>query len=248
MFGYPTVIPPTRTVTLGAEQFGRQALAIEIGEQSVADVRAMVRNITLEQTAIQIRLGNPPSIVEVDDKTNKDVESAQRKTVVLYGTLLASVAMRLVEMELAQAIDASTTAHSGRLRATTSSWQWVYVRKGHAGRPVTSAQALPAFAAGDALVLMPRSVPYATLVNRNVARSGKLAVKSSRKGKSPPKSLQNIGFLWTAVRALRRKAIFKQFNVIAGFTKLHMMAGEVMTRTSGTGYIKITPRNRRLRV
>jgi len=241
---YPTVIAPTRTTTLGGQQFGREALTVEIEKQSLADVRRLIRNTTAEQSAIQIRLGNPPSVVEVDGRTNKGVDDVQRKTVVLYGTLLAQVAMRLVEMELAQAIDASTTAHSGRLRATIGTWQWLFVPKGGAARPVTSGARLPSFAAGDMLVLMPRAVPYATLTNRNVARSGKLSVKSSRKGKAPPKSLQNLGFLATAVRALRRKAIFTQFRVVAGFTKAHMMAGELMTRTSGTGYIKITPRRR----
>lgn len=246
---YPLVIPPTRTVNVGQGQsVGRQTLPVEVELQSLADVRAMIRNTTQEQAAIQIRLGNPPSHVEVDGKTNKPVDDAARKTVVVYGTVLAQVAMRLAEMELASAIDRSTRAHSGRLHSTTSAWRWLYLPKGGAARPVSSGQVLPTFAIGDALLLVPQSVPYATLANRNVARSGKLSVKVGKRGKSAPKSLQNIGFLLTAARALRAKNVFKQFHVIVTFTKAHMVPGEVMTREQGTGYIRISPRVRRVKV
>jgi hypothetical protein len=245
---YPLVVPPTRTFTLGEGLRGqRQRIGVDLNTQTLADVRRAVRNITLEETAQQIRLGNPPQVVEVDGKTNKDIDAVDKKAVVLFGTVLAQVAMKLVEMELAAAIDRATTARTGRLRSVTSTWQWLYGRKGRAAQPVTSGAPLPAFAPGDWLVLVPKGVPHATMTNRNVARANKLAV-AAKKGRRVAKSQQNVGFLATATAALRRKALFKQFAVVAEFTKTHMVPGELMTRTQGTGYIKIRPRFRRMKV
>lgn len=245
---FPVVIPAVRTINVGqGQQLARQTFERELELQSLADVRALIRNTTREQATQQTQLGNPPQVIVVDGMTNKDVQAVDKKTVVLYGTVLAQVAMRLVEMALAAAIDATTTAHSGRLRSVASAWGWIYVPKGGAARPVSSGARLPSFAAGDMLALMPRGVPHATMANRNVAASGRLSV-APKKGRAANPKLQNVGFLATATRALRSKAVFKQFAVYAQFTKAHMVAGELMTRKQGTGYIVIRPRRRYLKV
>jgi len=240
---YPNVIPKNTTFTLGGQRFARQTLPVEMHTQSVADVQAMIRNITIEQTAQQIAIGNPPSVLEVDGRTGKRVEDADKRTVVLYGVQFADSAMRQVELELASAIDRSTTAHSGRLRNIAAAWQWLFIPKRGAPRALTAGSAPPVFGAGDQLVLMPRDVPYATLTNRNVARGGKIAAPAGRKGR-PAKSKQNRGFLFWAAEGTRRRAAFKQFSVAVVFSREHMAPGELMTRTSGTGMIVIRARTR----
>jgi hypothetical protein len=244
---YPNVIPKTRTYTLGGQQFARQTLPVEMQAQSVADIQAMIRNITGEQTAIQIALGNPPQFLEVDGRTGKRVDDVNKRTVVLYGVLFAATAMRQVELELAQAITQSTMAHSGRLGNVGASWQWIFVPKRGTARPITSGSAPPFFGAGDQLALMPRDVPYATIVNRNVARGGRIIAPIGRKGR-PAKSKQNRGFLFWAAEGTRKRAAFKQFVVKVVFSGVHMVPGEVMTRMSGTGMIVIRPRIRRVPV
>src|SRR6188474_1054203 len=111
----PLVVPKSRTVNLGGQALTRQTLAMEIQAQTKADLHSMLVGITREDTAQQVAMGNPPQIVEVDNRTNKPVDQASAKVVVLFGVQLAAAAMRMVETELRQAISKSTTARSGRL-------------------------------------------------------------------------------------------------------------------------------------
>jgi hypothetical protein len=242
---FPEVIPTRRMVTLGGQRTGRDLFRVELQTQSLADVRSYVRWITIDETAAQISIGNPPSLLEVDGRRGKPIEDVDKRTDVLFGTVLAAAAMREVEAALREAIARSTTTRSGTLVSVESAWSWRYLPKGGGARVVSANTPLPAFALGDQLVLLPERVPYATIVNRAVARSGRANV-APRKGKSPPKSRQNKGFLFHAADVLRRKSSFKQFHVRVVFTRAHMVAGEVMTRTSGTGLIVISPRARRV--
>lgn len=243
---FPEVIAPTRTILLKSRT-GQQRLKVEMETQSLADVRAFIAQITRETTAEQEAIGNPPTLLEVDGATGKAVEDVDKKTVVIYGTILAQAAMREVEQALREMILRSTTPRTGRLADTTSTWQWVYVPKGGHAQAVTSSTTLPTFGVGDVLALRPMLVPYATLTNRNVARAGRIVV-SGRRGKSAPASKQNRGFLFHAAESLRRRSAFAQFRVRVVFSVRHMVPGELMTRTSGTGMIVISPRARRVKV
>ena len=246
-FAMPVVVPKRRAVTLGGERLASERLLVEMQTQSLADVRAMLRGITFDVTRQQIALGNPPTLLEVDNRTGKRVEDVEKKTVVVYGVTLAASAMREVELELAGAIARATTPRSGRLGNVSTSWQWLFVPKGGAARPVSAGTPPKAFGPGDQLVLVPKDVPYATITNRNVAHGGRLN-KPGRRGREPARSRQNRGFLFWAAEGARRRASFKQFAVFVVFSQKHRVAGEVMTRTQGTGMIVIRPRLRRVKV
>jgi hypothetical protein len=245
MADLPTVIPRTRTTTLGGQAAGSERFLVEMQTQSLADVRQMVKDITAQVTAEQMSLGNPPTLLQVDGTTGKPLEQVDKRTSVLYGTVLAGAAMREVEMDLRAAILQSTEVHSGRLADITGSWEWLYIPKGGAPRAVAAGTDLPAFAMGDQLVLVPRQVPYATITNRNVARGGSLNNMNRAHRGNVAKSRQNRGFLFWAAQSVRRRSAFKFFRVHVVFTKAHMVPNEVMTRSSGTGMIVITPRLRR---
>jgi hypothetical protein len=250
---FPLVVVPRREVTLGGVQVGRQTVLAELHTQSVADVRSYIRALTVQETTQQIRLNNPPQIMTVDGRTNKPLDDVNRTTVVLFGVALAVSAMREVEVALADAIARSSRARTGLLGNVSSSWQWVYIPKGKAPRVVSAGSAPKTFALGDQLVLSPQRVPYATITNRNVARGGRLnqPVRKRRAAKSQynaSKSLQNRGFLAVATAAVRAKPSFKQFSVSAVFSKKHMVPGELMTRTQGSGMIVIRARIRRMKV
>jgi hypothetical protein len=238
----PLVVPKSRRVNLAGQVGTRETLGAEIRAQSKADLHSMLVGIAREDTEQQERMGNPPQLVEVDNRTNKPLDQADRKVVVLFGTLLARAAMRMVETELRNAITRSTVARSGRL-SSASSWQWRYIPAGGVARVVSSSSPPQTFSRGDKLVLVPVDVPYATAVNRAVANSGRLKHTTRRKG---TKSSQSIGFLAAATRAVRRRSEFKQFAVMAEFTKTHAVAGEVYSH--GTGVITIRPRFRQVRV
>jgi hypothetical protein len=247
-FPMPLVVPKNRTVTIGgAGKTTRQTFATDVELQTRADLHAMLVGIAEEDTKQQIGFGNPPQLVEVDNRTNKPLDQAVRKIVVLFGTVLARAAMRMVETELKQAITRSTYTVSGRLANVGGTWKWLYVRGGSGlASTVTSANPPTTFARGDYLMLVPVGVPYASSVNRKVGQSGrlnahttKIATRGKNKGR-PAKSTQNLGFLAATTNAVKRRGEFKQFTVRAEFTTAHAVPGEVSKY--GTGFIVIRPR------
>lgn len=247
----PLVIQPSRNVKLGGERLASQRLVAEIDTQSMADVRGYARQIAEEVNAEQAAAGNPPSLVAVDGNPTKALDQIDRKVVTLFGSFLARSAMREVEMALSAAIARSTRSHTGRLADVSGSWSWRFVSARGEVKLVSASTELPPFTPGDALVLSPTHVPYATLTNRNVARSGAAnkAVTRTKKGRtvSPPKKQQNRGFLFHAAETVRRRTVFKQFSVTVVFTKLHMVLGELMSREQGTGVLVIKPHIQRVR-
>ena len=246
-FAMPLAVPKTRTVNLGGVVGSRETFGEVIRVQSKADLHSMLVGIATEDTRQQEQLNNPPQIVEVDNRTNKPLDQADRKIVILFGVQLARAAMRMVETELRQAINRSTVSRSGRLGNIGANWEWRYIPKGGSPRIVTAANPPPAFGRGDRLVLVPVNVPYASAVNRAVANSGRMNshVNKGRKG-ALPKSAQNLGFLAATTRVVRRRSEFKQFTISAEHTTTHAVAGE--GRKWGTGVIVIRARYRQVRV
>lgn len=247
-FALPLVVPKSRAVNLGGMAGVRTTLTSEINAQSLADLHSILVGITREESANQERLGNPAQLVEVDNRTNKPLDQVKAKTVVLFGVALAAAAMRMVETELRQAISRSTRIRTGTLLDIGGAWEWRFIPRGGVARVVSSASPPPAFQRGDRLVLVPVHVPYATAVNRAVANGGRLnAHNAPKRGRNPraARSAQNLGFLATATRAVKRRSEFRQFAVVAEFTRAHAVPGEVYRH--GTGVITIRPRFRRVR-
>jgi hypothetical protein len=246
-FPMPLVIPGKTTNTLGGAGL-RKPLGVEIHAQTKADLHSMLVGIASEDTAQQIKQNNPPQVVEVDNRTNKPLEQAVAKVVVLFGTVLAQAAMRMVETELTRAITSSTRTVTGRLSNVGSSWQWLFIPKGGAARPVSASNPPKTFARGDMLVLKPVNVPYATVVNRAVANSSRFRARAAgTRWNTPPKSMQNHGFLAMAARIVRRRSEFRQFRVFAEFSEAFPVPGE-LSRKQGTGVIVIRPRFKQVRV
>ena len=239
----PLVVPKNRTVTLGGQKFEREPLWREIRAQSLEDIHSIIVNITTAESIIQTRQGNMPTLIEVDNTTNKKLDAVQKKAVVLFGTLLAGAAMRMVEAELTASILKVTKVNTGRL-SSIGNWEWRFIPNGGTARVVKNAAQLPSFGSGDKLVLVPVNVPYATMTNRNVLHRG--GGLKTRRTKRDERTL--IGFLGMTARALRKRSEFRQFAVIAEFTKAHQVPGELMTRTQGTGVITIRPRYRTAKV
>jgi hypothetical protein len=241
----PLVIDKTRTVVLGGEQVTSQRLSVEMQEQSLADLQWMLRFIAQRDTVEQIKLGNPPSITTIDGKASEELSTAQKRVEVLFGSRLATQAMRMVETTLRLNIQKATNAHTGKLANVTANWRWRLVTPGKGSRVVTSASTLPAFQRGSLLVLEPYGVPYATRVNSRVLGGGGLRSRRTpriAKGTfGPPKPKQPVGFLRATVEALRSRAEFKSFSVIVEFTKQFAVPGE-LSRKQGSGVIVIRAR------
>ena len=241
----PVVIEKSRTTNIGGDAFLRKQLGAEIAIQSKADLHSMLVGITREDTKQQQEFGNPPQLVVVDGMTNKDVEAVKAKVVVLFGTVLARAAMRMVEIELQKNIRAATTSRTGALANLSSNWVWRFIPKGGAPRIVTSGNPPTSFSLGDKLVLVPVQVPHASAANRMVSRGGRLKVaeKGRKKGS---KSTQNIGFMGKTTATVKRRSEFAQFRVMVEHTLAHAVPGE-LRHIGGTAVITIRPRFRQLK-
>jgi hypothetical protein len=244
----PLVVPKTRTTKVGGQTVKRESLTFDIQAQGLSDLHWMLRRIAAVETAGQLKLQNPPSVVIVDKSTARPIEEARKSVVVFYGTRLASVAMRLAENILRQNIERTTNPRTGRLRAVTSNWRWRLVTPGKGSQVVTSASDLPAFVRGSMLVLEPYGVPHATRVNQLVIGHGTL--RSRRGGgvrgvgaMGPPKPKAAVGFLAATAQALRARAEFKQFAITVVFSRTHAIPGEISQR-QGTGSIVIQLKRR----
>lgn len=242
-FPMPTVIDKSRTVTLGeAGSFTKVTFSHDMVTQSQADVRSMLKGIAGEVTAQQIRMGNPPSLVEVDGRTNRPVDSVDKKVVVVFGQTLAAAAMAVVSAALRQAILSTTTSRSGRLSDVSSNWGWTFLSGGRAVN-MTGANQLVSFGPDDRLILMPKRVPYATNANQAAVGTNRLSVKSRKGRASLRKKGSNLGFFAHAVQMIRRRPEFRQFIVYAAFTQAHKVPGE-LSKLQGSGMIVIRARRR----
>jgi hypothetical protein len=202
-------------VQIAGQRLGKESLTFDTQAQSLADLNWSIRHITTKDTAEQIKLGNPPSDITVDNSATKPLELARKKTVVLFGTTLASTTMRLVETTLKQMIDRATAPRSGRLRNVSGAWRWKYIAPDGATRVVSAATPLPVFVRGSMLVLEPYGVPHATSDEPQRMRGGSLKSRRRQMMRSgqmgPPKREYPVGWRATA-ETLRSRVRSRDFE------------------------------------
>lgn len=225
---FPLVVPKTRTIRLGdGHTLTQERFALELNEQSLADIRAYMHDLIVDDTQQQINLGNPPNISTVDGRTDKRIEDIQRQAVVIFGAALPKEAMQLVVRELQRAIISLDLKDTGAL-SNMQNWQWVFIRKGQGPLNISSGSPPEQFVQGDQLVLSPDNVPYASWANFRAKQ-----INGSK------------GFMALATAAVRKLPVFKQFACYTLFTSKYSVAGE--TYPHGTPIIVIRPRIRRSR-
>jgi len=218
----PIVIPKTRTVKLGeGATLTQQRLNVEIEKQGLSDIRFFMAGIVEDETRVQVEMGNPPSLLTVDNKTNKPIEDIQVRATVLFGVTLAIEAMQMIEREVQRAISGMLLIDTGAT-LNASNWHWLFVARGK-GAVQISGQ-VPSFNQGDLLVYYPFSVPHAGWANW---------MAKKEKGK---------GFIAQATAAVRKSPVFKQFAVYGIFSSAHSVPGNDYPH--GTPMIVVRPRIR----
>lgn len=231
----------SKTVIVGGVGgFSRQTLRQDIETTSVADVREFMKSILAEDTAEQINIGNPPVRFTVDGRDGKKLTDIKYRASVTFGTELAAMAMRAAEYELAASIRRWTTVRTGDLSDTSSAWSW-YIRRGSARKGTLEplADKSPTLRAGEYLMLMPTSVPYATLVEKVLWKSSKVTANiKTKKGRVDAR----MGYMEWAVRKISRLGLFKDFNVSNGVTKRYNVGGNY---SPGIVYMIIWPKRKR---
>ncbi len=225
----------------GVGTFSRQTIAQDIETTSIADVREFMKSILAEDTAEQIKLGNDPVRFTIDGRDGKKLDAIRYRASVLFGNQLTAMAMRAAEYELAASINKYTTANTGKLSDTSGSWSW-YLRKGSARKgaitPIDESES-PLLGPGEYLMLLPTSVPYATVVEKVLWKSSKVTMKiKTKKGKETAR----MGYMEVAARKISRLGLYKDFNVANGVSKRYRMAGNY---SPDVVYLIIWPKRKR---
>jgi hypothetical protein len=218
----------------------------DVTNYGLEDIRSMLLDIVGRDTAEQERIGNPPNLVYTDGYVNRKASEARKKVEVIFGSQLARTAMTVVESTLKAAILKTTDTKTGSLSNIKGKWEWVYIKN---GRPANiMGQSDITFSAGDKLILKPRDVPYATIVNMMVSKGGRSLSIRGRKTKKNltgyRKSTSNMGFIGATTAIVRRMPMFRNFNVVTAFTNNFKIPGE-LSRTQGTACIVIAPKSKR---
>ena len=205
----------------GVGTLSKETIRQDIETTSIADVREFMRQIIAEDTAQQIKLGNPPVRFTIDGRDGKKLDKIRYRASVLFGNQLTAMAMRAAEYELAASINKYTTARTGKLSDTSGSWAW-YLRDGSAknGKLTPVSEKSPTLGPNQYLMLLPKDVPYATVVEKVLWKSSKVTMNiSTKKGRVSAR----MGYMEAAVRKIRRIALFKDFNVSNGVSKRYMV-------------------------
>jgi hypothetical protein len=227
----PLVIPQNKTIDLGGgARTTQEIFGVEIAKQGIHDIRFFMADLMQVETQHQIDLGNEPSLIMVDGKTDKLMEDIQVRAQVTFGTVLAKEAMDMVAREVERAIYTALLIDTGAT-LNPNNWHWLFKQKGKGAVVIGAASQLPSFSQGDSLIYYPFGVPHAGWANMMAKRA-----KGSRKK----------GFMAQASAAVRKSPIFKQFAVFALYTSKYSVPGNDYPH--GTPIIVIRPRIRRSRV
>jgi hypothetical protein len=217
-----------------------ESLRIDMTNISKADIQSMMISIVSEEAANQSKMGNPPSITEVDGSKSKPVSQVYKKVTVLFGVQLASSALKQVERLLSENISATTSAKTGAL-SDMSNWEWRHIRN---GRTIPLSDSIN-FGSKDFIVLRPK-LGYASAVNKRVASGENSLTYRATKSKRVAKRNQKLGYMAATARQARQISELVPFSVSVGMTTAFKVPGE-LRKIGGTAYLIIAPRRGKYR-
>jgi len=252
------VLPKSKTIDIGGSTYQRDIVTQHVQGWTREQVHAALRQTGVDITDQQVKLGNTPSAITVDNSSFKSVDQAEKKIVVLFGTRLANAVVTAVQRALIATIEASTDRQSGIL-ADLSNWEWILVPDEGQARRVDPFS-IDSMGLKDRLILRPFNVikttskgpvNYATAVNQNVAggRRG-FNFKVAKKAKARKvRANTGKGFFGATAELLRRDSSIRQsFSVYAGFTHRFTAPNEKARAGKGgplqTGQIVLRPKKR----
>jgi hypothetical protein len=238
----PLVIAQRKTTNiriLGEPLSKRDTLVVDMNKQSLADIQWMLKAITIDDTAAEIRKGNEPTRLVVDAKETTYLAFAQRKVEVTFGNFLDQLLIRLIQRQLMSAIRSYAVSPKDAALGTMANWGWAYAAKrGEAASPVnvTAVTSLPV---GSYLILKPTSNQVG-LANMFAARkdAGKAPDQWWDKGRSGGR-----GFMSKSLDTLKRSRLMKNYTIHVVFTKRFQTPGEKYSH--GTPVVVLRARRNR---
>ena len=237
-YNSPLVVPKYRQVNLLGDSIAlRQTLTLDIRNQTVADVRFLLKAITIDEVDTQQRLGNEANRFAVDGREGKSISDAKCRTEVTFGNALDQVMIRAImksvraqtRLEVGQVIRSAPGLKrediSGfRKLSRPSSWEWVIAEgKGAPAKPTNPFADNVQLSFGQSLIYRTIS-KYMGLANMFAARidAGWKGGKLWSKGRSGGK-----GFLFKSINTIKRNRLLRDYTVRVTFSRRYIAPGEI---------------------
>jgi hypothetical protein len=231
-----------RKVNVLGQQIGqREILSYDLKLQTRKDLKSLGIQIVNIDTTQQLKIGNDPSRVVVDNREGVPVHAFRRKIEVTFGDFLDKELIKAIERNLRAAILKSSTAinilsrsglgDTGFLSvdaiAGRGAWEWLYVPPDGAKRVVNPMTDIPALPRGATLVYRPK-VKFVGLANMIAARMD-AGVRGQDLFKAIGKT-GGVGFMAEGINAVKRVMPFRNYVIFATFTKRFNTSGDTYRR------------------
>jgi len=210
----------------------KDSLTVDVKNQTEADIKYLLRHITIAETEQQIKLKNPPTRVAVDNREGKQLALVERKTEVTYGNFLDRAMLKFVERSLFSAIHTLAVNAEGKALGSKAYWEWRYVanpRKNKYSRKLP--KNLRSIRVGSYLILKPRS-NMVGLANMFAARKDAGWPEDRWLG---PGSSGGRGFMSRSIDMVKRSNLLKNYTIHVVFTKRFRVKGEVYRKNNPAG-------------
>lgn len=239
-------------ITVGG---GKDELTLDVTNQSLSDVRYLLREIIIQETDEQIRAGNDPSRVIIDNREGKPLHSIRRKGEVQFGVVLDQLMIKAISKAVRTSVRAAIVrvlkhTPEGALTGTVNwagdpdalagirslvsggAWEWRYAADPRSPARKVNPYQIGALAPGALLIYYPKS-QYFSLANMLSARidAGWRDSKLLQRGRSGGR-----GMLYKGVEKIRRNRNLKNYDIKIAFTRKFVMPNEIYH--PGTGDAK----------
>lgn len=208
------------------------AFPLDVTKRMTEQVENLLQSTAYLVIDDQVKKGNEPSEVLVDNVSNKPISQAKRNIEVRFGSAFTPETIAVVERALIRNIKRYTQRLTGTL-ADMSNWTWYlqdFSKGGNGEARRVNPQRLKTLSRQQRLLLIPTGV-----VNEKGEPYGTAAEVALLRGKL------GTGFMYATKEALNRNRRFNNFYFCkVGESKKDALPGEVSKR--GTKCLVIRPR------
>ncbi len=199
---------------LGESFSKRDNIVLDMGKQGLSDIQHLMKEIVIHDTDIEIKKGNDPTRLVVDNKETTNLKYARRYVEVTFGNKLDLLLIKSIQRELMSAIRQYAVKPADAALGSMVHWTWAFARKpGQVAQPVNinDVKSLPI---GSYLILKPTS-NMVGLADMFAARkdAGWSPGKWWNKGRSGGR-----GFMSKGINKLKRTRLMKNYTIHVVFT------------------------------
>ena len=262
------VVPKRRVIRIAGEDFGTQetfGLAIDVKNQTKADIAAIIVGITLAEADQQEALDNPVTRQLIDGSATKPLLAVQRRSVLWFGNEFDMALIRAVEKNLRQAIKrflpnrvtSSVKRYWGKwgwpeIADVQASWDWYYKSPTDVIRRISRSELKSLIMPpGAKLILRPKeSSDIAVGYLNHIAKTWGLKSTARRGANKGVTRIDNThGFMAHSIKTLKRSIWSRNYTIYISNTKRRQTMGDRRAKSEnvwshGTPYITIIARMR----